>query len=86
MGELSVVSGLPAKGLSLMLRLLYNKICCPDKHWAQGLVQMGCPFGLCHVCLLTATKLNVDKGTIFMDMGTSRKMLVLCILLNWREY
>lgn len=37
MGELFVVHGLPAEGLSLTLRLLYSKICSLDKHWEQGL-------------------------------------------------
>lgn len=71
---------------ALTLILLYNKICSADRNLEQGLVQMGCPFGLCHVSLLIATKLNLEKGTVFMDMLTSRKMLVLYILLNWREY
>lgn len=71
---------------ALTLRLLYHKICSLDQHWEQGLVQMGCPFWLCHICLLTAMKLNLEKGTVFIGMWKSRKMLVLCILLNWREY
>lgn len=66
MGQLSVGHGLPAEGLSL--RLLYNKVCSLNKQWDQGLVQMGCPFGLCLVCLLTATKLDLGKGTVFMGM------------------
>lgn len=36
MGELSIVCGPSAAGLSLAVRLLDNSICSQDKHWGEG--------------------------------------------------
>lgn len=77
MGELPVVYGPPAEGLSLAVRLLDNRICSQDKHWGKhqddtwGVhwdCAMGCPLGLSHAPLITATKLNLERGTVFMNM------------------